>query len=194
MPQMPNTAETLSARVRSALQSAGMTQAELARRVGVKQPSVNDWLSGKTQRLKHETAVKVAAALGVRLEWLVWGRGQPYEHVGGLANQNGLESASPHSPSPSQITPPLPAALPTVLDAIRACPHKEELRVLLPLLVDTDAPAYRARLLELLAGLDPRGPNLTTEDKALAARVTQAAQMAESFDVAGVMKNPVKTK
>lgn len=81
-----------------------------------------------------------------------------------------------------------------MLDAIAACPHRDELRTLLALLVDHDAPAYRQRLAELLGSFDPRGPNLTTEDKALAARVTKAAQMAESFDVAGVMKQPVKNK
>lgn len=57
--------------------------------------------------------------------------------------------------------PEISAALPVVLDAIRACPHKEELRVLLPLLVDTDAPAYRQRLAELLGDAQP--PRLPVE-------------------------------
>lgn len=47
--------------------------------------------------------------------------------------------------------PTLPAALPVVLDALALAPNRDELRQLLPLLVDTDAPAYRQRLAELLA-------------------------------------------
>ena len=47
--------------------------------------------------------------------------------------------------------PPITTALPVVLDAIAACPHRDELRTLLALLVDHDAPAYRARLAELLS-------------------------------------------
>lgn len=44
----------------------------------------------------------------------------------------------------------LAEALPVVLDALRDAPQRDELRRLLPLLVDTDAPAYRQRLAELL--------------------------------------------
>lgn len=55
-------------------------------------------------------------------------------------------------------SPPIRSALPVVLDAIAACPHKEELRVLLPLLLETDAPPYRARLLQLLGADVPRLP------------------------------------
>jgi hypothetical protein len=43
------------------------------------------------------------------------------------------------------------AALPVVLDALAASPARAELRQLLPVLVDTDAPAYRQRLMELLS-------------------------------------------
>lgn len=48
--------------------------------------------------------------------------------------------------------PPMPisTALPVVLDAIQKCQHREELRTLLALIVDVDAPAYRQRLAELL--------------------------------------------
>lgn len=141
----------LSDRIRAALEAAGLTQAELARRIGVSQPSVNDWLSGKTRRLKYETAVKAAAVLRVRPEWLAWGS-EPI--------RDGQLASSAHASLNSIATPSLPAALPVVLDAIRSCPdsHREELRSLLTLLVDHDAPAYRQRLAELLAASAPALP------------------------------------
>lgn len=128
----------LSERMRMALSASGLTQAELARRVGVRQPSVNDWLSGKTKILKAATALKVATALRVDPAWLLWGDGQ-----GPVSG----EYSSGHPPLPS-----LEAALKTMLDAIHSCParHKEEVRQLLLLLLDHDAPAYRQRLLEML--------------------------------------------
>lgn len=61
-------------------------------------------------------------------------------------------ATSAHAPdNPPALQPSLPSALPVVLDALAASPHRAELRSLLALLVDTDAPAYRARLAELLA-------------------------------------------
>lgn len=44
----------------------------------------------------------------------------------------------------------LQQALPVVLDAMQRCQARSELRTLLTLLVDSDAPAYRQRLAELL--------------------------------------------
>lgn len=155
---------TLSERVREAMHAAGMTQAELARRVGIAQPSVNDWLSGKTKRLKLETAVRAAAVLGVRLEWLVWGRGRPreddheHDHPSADKGSNGVT---------------IHAALPAVLDAIAACPHRDELRTLLALLVDHDAPAYRQRLAELLRAAEP--PRLSVESRDFQPPVPQQA-------------------
>ena len=43
-------------------------------------------------------------------------------------------------------------ALDQVLDALAACPDRAELRQLLPMLVDTNAQAYRERLHQLLDG------------------------------------------
>jgi hypothetical protein len=62
--------------------------------------------------------------------------------------------------SAAPYAPPLPLALPVVLDAIRSCPdsRREELRSLLTLLVDHDAPAYRQRLAELLGAAAPALP------------------------------------
>jgi len=153
-----------------------MSQADLAREIDVAQPSVNNWATGETKSLRAEVAVKAAKALGVRVEWLVFGSGPMLDEADGVT---GLPSIS--------------TALPVVLDAIAMCPHRDELRTLLALLVDHDAPAYRQRLAELLGSFDPRGPNLTPKDMELAERVKKAARAAESFDVVGTLKQQVKT-
>lgn len=131
---------TLADRVRTALAFRNMSQADLAREIDVAQPSVNNWATGETKSLRAEVAVKAAKALGVRVEWLVFGSGPMLDEADGVT---GL--------------PSIHAALPVVLDAIAMCPHRDELRTLLALLVDHDAPAYRARLGELL-GSKPLKP------------------------------------
>jgi len=52
-----------------------VNKAALARACQVSAPSVNDWFSGKTKQLKHETAVRAANYLHVRVEWLTAGIG-----------------------------------------------------------------------------------------------------------------------
>lgn len=53
------------------------SQAELARYCGVKQPSVNDWLSGKTKSMKAEPLRRAAIYFGCDPYWLSTGHGQP---------------------------------------------------------------------------------------------------------------------
>ena len=67
----------LSDRLRAAMTSAGMSQADLARACGVSDPTVSNWLSGKTKSLKASTAIAAAAALHVDVVWLESGRGDP---------------------------------------------------------------------------------------------------------------------
>lgn len=50
-------------------------QADLARACGVKQPSVNDWLSGKTKSIEGANLLRAAKFLGVRPDWLATGKG-----------------------------------------------------------------------------------------------------------------------
>jgi ribose 1,5-bisphosphokinase PhnN len=116
-------------------------QAEIARRLKLSPQRVTNW---KTRGVSKEGALELERQTGVAAQWVLDGVGPTK-----------LEFASP-----SQITPPITAALPTVLDAIRACPasHREELRSLLSLLVDHDAPAYRQRLAELLGAEATRLP------------------------------------
>lgn len=67
---------TISERIRSALSSdPSLSQAGLARACSVKQPSVSDWLSGRTKQLGGSNLLKAAKYLNVRPEWLADGVG-----------------------------------------------------------------------------------------------------------------------
>lgn len=65
----------LSERIRAAMAAKGISQAELARAVGVKPPSIHGWLNGKAKFLRGENLLLAATALGVRQEWLATGVG-----------------------------------------------------------------------------------------------------------------------
>lgn len=69
--------KTLKQRVRWALEKAGITQAELARRVGIERASVSGWFTGDTKSIDGVNLVKAASALQVDPEWLSSGEGQP---------------------------------------------------------------------------------------------------------------------
>lgn len=66
---------TLSDRLTEALAASGLKQADLARACGIKAPSVNAWISGRTKNLKGENLVRIAAVLGVNIAWLASGTG-----------------------------------------------------------------------------------------------------------------------
>lgn len=69
---------TLAERVKAALDRLpGASQADLARAVGVKQPSVNAWFSGETKSLKGSSARKAAEFLRCSRDWLETGKGSP---------------------------------------------------------------------------------------------------------------------
>lgn len=68
--------KNLSDRLRLAMaETPGMTQVKLAKVCGVSQPSVNDWLSGKTKTVRGPGLLFAAAALGVNALWLGTGKG-----------------------------------------------------------------------------------------------------------------------
>ncbi|MBJ8432858.1 LexA family protein [Acinetobacter pittii] len=52
---------------------------DLARAVGVKPPSVSDWLSGKSKTMEGENLLKASKFLGVNPNWLASGNGSPHE-------------------------------------------------------------------------------------------------------------------
>lgn len=62
-------------RIKAARKVLGWSQADLARRMFVTQPSVADWESGrKAPHTKNLT--RLAVLLGVSFEWLTTGRGE----------------------------------------------------------------------------------------------------------------------
>ncbi len=65
---------TLGARVRQCRLALTWSQAELARRIGVKQQSIDQLESGKVQRPRY--VVELSETLNVPLEWLRHGKGQ----------------------------------------------------------------------------------------------------------------------
>ena len=67
--------DTLADRLTIAIAAAGITKAELARRVGISAPSVNGWFTGKAKFLRGENLLAAARALDVEQEWLATGRG-----------------------------------------------------------------------------------------------------------------------
>lgn len=67
--------DTLAERVRHCLGFPGKSQAELSRACGIKQPSVNAWMTGKTKRITGKNLLRAAAYFGVHAEWLATGRG-----------------------------------------------------------------------------------------------------------------------
>lgn len=66
---------TLQSRLKEAMRLAGVRQADLARACGVAQPSVSDWVTGKTKALEGQNLVRAAKRLRVNPEWLATGKG-----------------------------------------------------------------------------------------------------------------------
>lgn len=67
--------QTLKDRIRWAMKQAGVSQADLARAVGIKPPSVNAWASGQTKTIEGENLVRAARKLNVNPYWLATGKG-----------------------------------------------------------------------------------------------------------------------
>lgn len=63
----------LQDRIQAAMSAAGIGQSELARRIGIKQPSVNALLQGNAQRTQY--ILDISRALHVSAEWLQYGTG-----------------------------------------------------------------------------------------------------------------------
>ncbi|MDC5305527.1 XRE family transcriptional regulator [Acinetobacter baumannii] len=74
--------KTLADRLRYAMEvlpSKKIKGVDLARAVGVKPPSVSDWLSGKSKTMEGENLLKASKFLGVNPNWLASGTGSPNE-------------------------------------------------------------------------------------------------------------------
>ncbi|WP_334069810.1 XRE family transcriptional regulator [Acinetobacter colistiniresistens] len=89
--------KTLSERLKYAMEVLPLKKikgVELARAVGVKPPSVSDWLSGKSKTMEGENLIKASKFLGVNAAWLASGIGNPLITDGNNDN-SGLNNAQP---------------------------------------------------------------------------------------------------
>lgn len=66
----------LGERILTRLEELGLSQAALARKIGVTPTAVNLWVKGSTSNLKAETLIAAARALQVRPSWLSSGIGE----------------------------------------------------------------------------------------------------------------------
>lgn len=66
---------TMSSRIRKARIACGISQTELARRLGIKRSAVTQWESphGTVPNVDH--LIKIAVEAGINFEWLATGRG-----------------------------------------------------------------------------------------------------------------------
>lgn len=72
-----------------------ITQAQVARAAGIKQPSVFGWFNGTTTRLQLRTAVKAARLWGCDPLWLGEGEGLPHWTDEPTASVSDLAAALP---------------------------------------------------------------------------------------------------
>lgn len=68
---------SISERLKYALELRGMSAAELSRKLGVSKASVSLWLSSATKDLTATNALNAAKLLNVDPYWLVFGTGGP---------------------------------------------------------------------------------------------------------------------
>ncbi|HEL4298427.1 helix-turn-helix domain-containing protein [Stenotrophomonas sp. GD03930] len=91
---------TLSERLVRALGHAQITQAHLAREVGVSAPSVHNWFSGKAKFLRGANLLAAAKVLGVSESWLATGNGTMLP-TGSIAD--GKPAIGEMEPSPGYV-------------------------------------------------------------------------------------------
>lgn len=72
--KLPYVATTLGERIKERRMELGVSQAELARQVGVKPQAVTQWESGATKSLRPENLLRTRDVLGTTVDWLVYGR------------------------------------------------------------------------------------------------------------------------
>lgn len=84
-----------------------MTKSALARAVGVKTPTLNNWLNGKIKELMAHNATTLCRVLGVRLEWLLAGEAPmtaPADQLLVLSNPGALRRAKAVATAPLKST------------------------------------------------------------------------------------------
>ena len=72
------TIQSLGLRLRTARKLRKMSQVDLAKAAGVKQPSISELESGETKEISGPTLIAISSALAIRPAWLVTGK-EPME-------------------------------------------------------------------------------------------------------------------
>lgn len=88
----PADRDTLGGRIRRARDAAGLSGAQLARRLGVKTATVSGWESGRAEPRANRLTM-LAGILGVSPTWLLHGVGEAPADTG-LASELALVAAS----------------------------------------------------------------------------------------------------
>lgn len=120
--------KTLAERLRHAMEvlpPKKIKGVDLARAVGVKPPSVSDWLSGKSKTMEGENLLRAAKYLNVNPVWLATGKGD--------INSNDISLKSlPENLNSSSRSQSLEKLIST-LDELEQmnCLHPETIQVLL---------------------------------------------------------------
>lgn len=154
---------TLAQRLKMAMERKRISQAALARAVGIRQPSVADWLSGKTVSLRSKSVLKAAAALECDPGWLATGSGSP----GWTDAQHSVAGEPPARWAVAQVLSLPPVYSPLITwgeNMTKELPRK--FRVAAP--DDSMAPRVRTgELLEFDTSLQPRaGDGVLVRDDA----------------------------
>lgn len=68
-------ASTLAERLRETLVTAGISNADLARLVGVTRSAVTHWVNGTSPNIRPEHLFRIADALNIEARWLATGDG-----------------------------------------------------------------------------------------------------------------------
>ena len=129
-------------RIREARKQRGYNQQWLAEQIGVSQPSVSDWESGRNDPTMDNLAM-AARVLDVHIEWLATGRG-PRDYADMLAEASCQEKTGEYHYS-RKLQPPVPLSRQETQEFSRLLRRLQpEQRVLLlgvlRSLVDTDKP------------------------------------------------------
>lgn len=64
-------------RLKNRLKEKGLSQRELARRLGVSSPAVVAWTKGKSKTIQHDNLLGIARILGCTPEYLIYGDERP---------------------------------------------------------------------------------------------------------------------
>jgi transcriptional regulator with XRE-family HTH domain len=66
-------------RIRWLIEERGMTQVEVADKVGITQASVSNWVTDSSRRPSGKSLIALAEALGANPTWILDGSGNPFD-------------------------------------------------------------------------------------------------------------------